>query len=362
MKHLVLLGGGHAHLHVLQALARERLPAVRVTLVVPFADVVCSGMVPGVVAGHYAPADAAVALAPLAARAGAEFIVQAATHLRAAARSLTLADGRVLGYDAISVDTSAVMDRDRIPGAREHALFVRPIEHFVRLLQPLLELAQRRVLRMVVVGAGATGVELALALQHRLGERAVVSLVTGGTPPLPSYPRQVRARALRALKRSGVTLFEDGCREIAAGHLILGSGARLACDVPLLAIGASAPSWLAESGLALDEQGFISIGATLQSRSHVDVFAAGDATSRSDEAEPRNGVYAVRAGALLAFNLRRFLAGGELQQHVPRRPTIDLLSCGDRRAIASWGRWSAEGRWVWRWKDRIDRAFVARHR
>ena len=360
MKHLVLLGAGHAHLQVLLDLAREPLPAARVTLVSPFAQLVYSGMVPGVVAGHYKVADCTIAIAPLAARAGAAFVQQAAVRLDATARSVTLANGSALHFDALGIDTGAVMDRDSIPGAREHALFVRPIEHLMRLLQPLLELAERRTLSLVVVGAGAGGVELALALQFRLGGRARLSLVTGGTPPLPNHPALVQQRALRALKRSGVTVFEDTCASIEAGHVLLGGGARLACDAPVLALGASAPEWLAGSGLALDERGFIAIGATLQSLSHPCVFAAGDVASRSDAARPRSGVYAVRAGPPLALNLRRFMAGGELVQHVPQRHVLNLLSCGERRAIASWGNWSAEGRWVWWWKDRIDRGFVRR--
>jgi hypothetical protein len=50
-----------------------------------------------------------------------------------------------------------------------------------------------------------------------------------------------------------------------------------------------------------------------------------------------------------------------LRTHTPQTRTLYLLACGERRAIASWGPWSAEGRWVWRWKDRIDRGFVARY-
>ena len=360
MKRLVLVGGGHTHLHVLEALAAQPMPAAEVTLVSPFPGTVYSGMVPGLIAGHYAAPDGLIPLAPLADRARVTRIESAAVALDAAARRLTLADGRDLAYDVLSIDSGAAMDRDGIPGAREHALFVRPIEHFIRLAEPLFALAAERVLSLVVVGGGAGGVELAMALQHRLGERARVSLVTGGTPPLPDHPPAAARRALQALRRARVTVLADSCAEITARHVVLGRGTRLECDAPVLAIGSSAPPWLRDSGLALDERGFVATGPTLQSRSHPEVFAAGDVATRTDAPHPRSGVYAVRAGPPLALNLRRFVAAGALEPWHPQKRALALLSCGSRRAIAIWGEWAIEGRWVWWWKDRIDRRFVAR--
>jgi pyridine nucleotide-disulfide oxidoreductase family protein len=361
VKRLVLLGGGHAHVHVLEALAAQPLVAGQVTLVSPFAQSTYSGMVPGLVAGHYGLTDCVIPLAPLAERAHAKRIESAAVALDARSRRITLADGSELGYDVLSLDTGPVMDRDAIPGAREHAMPVRPIEHFIRQCEPLFARAGERALSVVVIGGGAGGVELAMAMQYRLGERARVSLVTGGAAPLASYPAGVCRRVQRALKRLRITVLEDGCTEISANHVVLGRGTRLECDAPVLAIGTSAPTWLQGSGLALDEQGFIATGASLQSRSHPEIFAAGDVASRTDAPHPKSGVYAVRAGPPLALNLRRFAAGGTLEPYEPQRRALNLLSCGGRYAIASWGPWSAEGRWVWRWKDRIDRAFIARY-
>ena len=364
-KKLLLLGGGHAHVHVLQALAQQALAGAEVTLVTPYGRQMYSGMVPGLVAGHYKAEACAIALQPLAAAAHVRFVEGSAKSLDAGTRRVTLIDGQVLDYDVLSLDTGAVMDRDRLPGAREHGLFVRPIEHFVRLLDGLWDLAARRVLDVVVVGGGAAGVELALALQHRLSgrgeERARVALVTGGAEPLAGYPASVVARAARVLAQHRIAVFRDSCAALLPGSLVLGSGARLACDAPVLATGAEAPRWLAGCGLQRDDRGFIQTGPTLQSASHPEVFAAGDVASRLDAAHAKSGVYAVRAGPPLALNLRRFVGGGALVPHPPQARTLNLISCGERQAIVAWGGWSAQGRWAWWWKDRIDRSFVARY-
>jgi pyridine nucleotide-disulfide oxidoreductase family protein len=362
VKHLVLLGGGHAHIHVLQALAQEPLPGTEVTLVSPFPCLMYSAMVPGLVAGHYGADDCVIQLEPLAAKARVGFVESMAIRLDAVGRKVELGNGHALTYDALSVDIGSVMDRDAIPGAREHGLFVRPMEHFTRMWEALFALAQQRSLSVVVIGGGPAGVELVLAMQYRLGDRARLSLVTGGPAPLSGYPLAVQQRARRALKRRGVTLFEDNCTQISSYQVHLGRGMRLQCDAPVLAIGVSAPAWLAGSGLALDAQGFITTGPTLQSISHPDVFSAGDVVSNAGHGRPKSGVYAVWAGPPLALNLRRHLAGGELLPHLPKPRSLNLLACGERSAIASWGRWSAEGFWAWYWKDRIDRGFIARYR
>jgi selenide,water dikinase len=361
LKRLLLVGGGHAHLQVMRAFVAEALPGAEVSLVTPCAQLTYSGMVPGYVAGHYTLEECGVPLAPMAERAGVRMLQGAATGIDLATRSVTLADGRALPYDVLSLDIGATVDRDAIAGAREHGLFVRPIEAFTQLWSRMAALGRERALCVVVIGGGAAGVELALSIHHALGERSHVSLVTGGGVVLPSHPPSVQRRALKALKRRNVTVLEDVCAEVSAEHVLLGRGTRVACDAAVVALGASAPTWLRDSGLALDEGGFVATGPTLQSTSHPEVFAAGDVATRADDSHPKSGVYALRAGAPLALNLRRFLAGGQLQPHRPQRRALNLLACGERYAIASWGSWSAEGGWVWRWKDRIDRGFIRDH-
>jgi pyridine nucleotide-disulfide oxidoreductase family protein len=410
-KRVVLLGGGHAHVHVLAGLAKEPLVGAEVLLVSPFARQIYSGMVPGLVAGHYTADQCAIPLAPLTDAAKVLRAESAVVAINVADHSVTLADGRVAEYDVLSIDTGAVMDRSRLPGAREHALFVRPIEHFVALLPGLFEMARERVLDIVVIGAGAAGIELALALQARFSrlegqaadadevaeladatavknvskannfsqisnvskdgyvrERARIALVTGGTEPLDGLAPAAMRQVARVLAQRRITVIRDACVAVDAKAVQLQGGARLACDAAVIATGAEAPAWLRDSGLLLDERGFVRTGPTLQSSSHPEVFAVGDVASRYDWPQPqalRNGVYAVRAGPPLLYNLRRWVAGGELTPHTPQQRALCLLSCGDRSAIAAWGPWGLGGAlWggaLWRLKERIDLGFVERY-
>src|SRR5882672_1359535 len=161
MKRLVLLGGGHAHVHVLAELAREPMPGVQAVLATPYARQVYSGMLPGWMAGHYTLDQCTIALEPLARAAKVELALSPAVAANANERTVTLADGRVAEYDVLSIDTGSVFDRDAIKGAREHGLFLRPLEHFVQLYERVLALATDRLLNLVVIGGGAAGFEVA---------------------------------------------------------------------------------------------------------------------------------------------------------------------------------------------------------
>ena len=365
MSHLVLLGAGHAHVHVLSHMARAPWAGVQVTLVAPYDRQLYTGMVPGFVAGHYALEDCVIPLAPLVQGSGVRWLRHSVQALDAAAQVLTLDDGSRLHFDWLSINTGPVQNRalieQALPGAAEHGMFLRPIEAFGSLWPQVVEMAGTRALRFAVVGGGAAGIELAMAVRQRLPQ-AAVTLVSGELPPGADYAEPVRRRLRAALQQRHITLLQDSAVGLCSGEVQLRSGARLACDVPLLAMGAQAPDWLAGSGLALDPQGFVAVDACQRSSSHARVFAAGDISTRTDRRLARSGVYAVRAGPPLARNLAAALAGQPLHEHQPPRRTLNLISCGDRSAIASWGRFSAQGRWVWLLKDRIDRRFLGRYR
>ncbi len=366
MKRLLLLGGGHAHVHVLAALAARPIEGWQVRLVTPYQRQIYSGMLPGWVAGHY-PLDAcAIALDRLAADAGVDFHEAAGVALDLQRSEVQCDDGILEAFDLLSIDTGPMPALGDLPGAQAHALPVRPIENFIAAWPPLVDrmLATPRRFELVVLGAGAAGVELAFAIRHRATREGWphlrITLAGAENLPLPDMPNATRRHATRLLAQRGIRWL--GARRavrVDAGALAFEAGEPLPFDACIASTGAAAPAWPAAAGLATDPQGFIRVDPTLQSASHRNVFAAGDVAAYAD-ARPKSGVFAVRAGPVLADNLRAACEGAALRSWTPQSRALYLLSTGDRYALATWGRWSWSGRWVWRWKDHIDRAFMRR--
>lgn len=339
MTRVLLLGGGHAHAVVLLKFRDFVSKNLHVTLVNPGPVHTYSGMVPGVIAGHYAASDAQIDLTQLAARAGVELVLGEVRSLDTGARQVGLASGAVLGYDVASINLGSVPG-----GAGEAAIAVKPFDKFIARWKELLEKGQRSP-RIAVIGAGAAGVELAMAMKFALAGRGEVVLFSDRDMFADAMAERIR----NALRKLAIEMRSD-------------MPAPSAFDAMFRATGASASPLLRESGLKTDERGFVLVDPCLRSLSHPDVFAAGDAASLAGANLPKSGVYAVRQGAVLAENLKRAARGMPMLDYVPQRDTLSLISCGGKYAIANRGGWSTEGRWVWWWKDWLDRRWISRFR
>ncbi len=373
---VVLLGAGHAHVAVLRAFGMRPVPGVRLTLVTPQPESVYSGMLPGVVAGLYRPEQARIELFPLARFAGARIVLSSALGLDLARREV-LCEGRPpVPYDLLSIDVGATPRVADVAGAARHAVPLKPIDGLLARIDAVLDRACARggSARVAVVGGGAGGTELAFALGRRLREAAapggaVQVVVLAGSGLLPGFASGARRRVRALAADQGLSVRDARVlaveavdpRHPAAGlRVALEDGAALEVDEVVWATQAAAPAWLRATGLATDGGGFVAVDGELRAAGRHDVFAAGDVAAFAPRDLPKSGVYAVRAGPVLAHNLRATLLGRPLRRFRPQRQALYLLSTGGRHAVGTRHGVTLEGDWLWRWKDRLDRRFVDR--
>ena len=365
-KDLVLVGGGHSHALVLRMLAMRPISGLRITLVSPASHTPYSGMLPGMVAGHYNFEQTHIDLARLCQWAGVRFIAAEVTAMDPTERRLSLQGRPAIEYDVVSIDIGSQPELDSVPGASEHAVPVKPVaslwQRWQDLMQRLENKPAERKHRIAVVGGGAGSVELALAMAHTLAQRPVEIGLWCGTPSiLQGYNAGARGAVTAALARHGVAVTLDArVEKVESGRMLLANGGEAHFDELFWCTGAAAAPWVAASGLPVDARGFLSITDSLQSVADDNVFGAGDIATQVNHPRPKAGVYAVRQGPVLAHNLRAALLGKPLREHKPQHRFLSLVSLGDRQATADRGPFSATGAWVWRWKDSIDRKFMAR--
>ena len=370
IKDLVLLGGGHSHIAVLKSFGMRPIPGVRLTLISRDIETAYSGMLPGLIAGHYSFDQAHIDLVPLARFAGARFFHDEVTAVDPVAQTVFLANRPPVSYDVLSINTGSTPSINEVAGAGDHVVPVKPINRFLghweRLRQRIGEYGAGA--RIGVVGGGTGGVELCLAVHHALTTQPTpprglsLELLTADGEILQEHPKSVVRRFRRILAERGIEV-HTGSRvtQVMPNTLIDSAGREFRYHEILWVTQAGAPPWLASAGIQVDDQGFMRINDQLQSRSHANIFGAGDVATMANHPRPKAGVFAVRQGRPLTRNLRRYLLKRSLTRYRPQRRFLKLVSTGDRHAVASRGPWSAEGRWVWRWKDWIDSRFMDKY-
>ena len=367
MKRLVLVGGGHSHIEVLLRFSRDAPPG-EILLVTPEPRQIYSGMLPGHIAGHYRFDDIQIDLATLCARARIPLKLARVTALDFRGRSIACSNGSRIDFDLLSLDAGSTPHTGGIRGVPEHVVSLRPLAQFVSAWNEIRDavVCSRSRQRIAIIGAGAAGVELALAMHHAVRNSPVPCeflLMSDTDRILPDHGARARRCIEHILRERGITMpMNQRVTGVDRGILHTEKGSSIAADHVIWATGAAAPAWIMESGLARDEGGFMLVDHSLQSISHAGVFGAGDVASLRDHPRPKAGVYAVRQGPPLATNLRHALLGKRLVAHYPQRTALALISTGNRYAVGEYGSITFHGAWAWRWKDFIDRRFVSRYR
>jgi len=362
IRDVVLIGGGHSHVLLIRRWAMNPIAGVRLTLVSSSYESPYSGMLPGLVAGHYSVDEVHVDLLRLCNWAGVRFFESTMLSLDMDAQEVCLEGRPNLGFDVLSLDTGSTPDIS-VPGAGEHVTPVKPVYDFFSRWQSILERINQHgdtSVSIGIVGSGAGGFELMQAVGHALptGSRQCHWFLRGDVP-MKSRPSKVQQLVEAAAISAGVTIHKQfDVVSVEPNRLVARDGRVQDLDEILWCTAAIGPAWPKVAGITTDDRGFVSTNDYLQSVSHPNVFATGDIGTQRNTPSAKAGVFAVRQAPYLFDNIRRYLLEQPLKRYKPQKDFLSLMAVGPKRAIASRGPFAIEADWVWRWKDHIDRKFM----
>ena len=360
---LVFLGGGHAQIAAIKSFAMNPVPGLRLTIVTANIRTPYSGMLPAYVEGVWDDDDLHIDLAHLAQFSGARLIVAPCSGIDADGHKLLFDDRPPLHFDILSINIGGQPDLGAIEGAAYHVIPVKPIAEFQKAFDDLLAAGLPK--RLAVIGGGAAGCELALALNKRWrdhGASPEMTLYSRSTRLMPQMAPRASHLMFAALLDSGIKIqLGRAIEKIHAGQIRFGDSTSETFDACFLVSAVRPPRWLSTTSLALDDSGFIAVHPTLQSKSHANIFAAGDVATISGSPRPRAGVFAVRAGPVLAKNLRKYLHGHALKRWSAQRRYLAIIGTADNGAIASWGQFGVKADGLLALKYWIDRRFMAKY-
>jgi selenide,water dikinase len=367
-KNVVLVGAGNAHLVFLRKWGMRPIPGVAVTLVSEASVIPYSAMVPAHVGGEYTRDEITIDLVRLCSSVGVRFVAQRVAALDPANRRVNFAGRPGLSYDVLSLGVGSLpaIPADSAPDGFH--LLMRPLGTLLRRLDAIHEglRANPRPFHLAVVGGGASGCELAIAVRKRFDgvPNFRMTLLQANERLLPHFPRRVARKFAGAFAARGIE-FRTGARVTGAagGALAVAGGEPVPCDAVLWATQAAPSDVIRNSGLTVNADGFLRVAETLQSVSHPGVFGTGDCVAFDGYPDlARSGVYAVKQGAVLFDNVEAFLHERPMRPFRPRRWCLYLLNTGDGKAVYSYGPFTWRARWVRRLKDRIDRRWIAKFR
>ena len=360
-KHLVLVGGGHAHLTVLKNIGDFIGKGNRATLISPSPYHYYSGMGPGLLSGIYRPQQARFHIRKMMLDRGASFVPGTVVRVDPERCRLSLDSGDEIDYDVVSFNTGSYVPTTGIDASEINVFPVKPIDNLLKARNAILERLKAETLRLLVIGGGPAGLELAGNLWRLVrdsGGSARIALLAG-RKFLSGCPEKIRRFAIQSLAARKIELVEGNRVNRLSGHRALLEGGRaFPTDYTFLAWGIEPSPLFRKSGIPTTEDGGLPVNEYLQSIKYPEIFGGGDCISFQKKPLDKVGVYPVRENPILSQNLLAAVTGEEMVPFNPQEKYLLIFNLGDGKAIFWKNERAFYGRLFFYLKDYIDRKFM----
>jgi NADH dehydrogenase FAD-containing subunit len=361
-KHLVLVGGGHAHMVTLAKLHEFTKRGHAVTVIGPSEHHYYSGMGPGMLGLNYTPDEIRFATRRVVEKNGGTFIKAKVTHIDPDKQKVFCEDGTACRYDVLSFNAGSFVPDAVIEGDTRCVYSVKPIERLMEARQEIIRLAAQKRVTVGVVGGGAAAVEVAGNVWRLLSRYSrngfEVGLFAKGTV-LNRFPARVQAAGRKSLLRRHIRVSENkAVKRVVNGTIELTMGQPYTADFIFLATGVKPSPIFTASGLPTGPDGGLAVNSHLQSTGYDNIFGGGDCIYFRDRPLDKVGVYAVRQNPILFRNLMAAMESGPLVEFDPGGAYLLIFNLGDSTGVFYKKGVLLEGRLAFKIKDIIDRRFM----
>ena len=358
-KQLVLIGGGHANVQVLKKLCNNNIKGLHTILISEHFEATYSGMTPGYIHKDFRKDEISIDLQRLCFNAGATFIKDKVVKIENINKNLELQNLPSIHYDLLSINTGSISNTKglEIENA-SRCFFVKPISLLVKNLGQIDQIIKNKKNKIAIIGGGVASYELAFSISRRYKNNVEITILGKNFLKEKNLNRKTKKYLKKISNQFGIKEFKGEVVTISKTHLILKNGFKFECDLSLLSSGADIETWLSNSNLNKDKNGFIAVDNNLLSTNDKSVFVTGDACSIENNLRPKSGVMAVRQGEVLKENIFSKLTGRSLVKLKPQKNWLYLIGTHEKYALLNYYFLSFHGRWCWKLKETIDRRFI----
>ena len=361
-KHLVLIGGGHAHMETLAKLHTFVEKGYRVTVVGPSAYHYYSGMGPGMLGKTYTPEDIRFATQHVVEKQGGTFILGKAVGVDPNAKTLSLESGGQIAYDVISFNAGSYVPLLNLPEMTGDIYSAKPIERLLEAQKRILELCSQKKVTIGIVGGGPSSAEIAGNVWQLTRDSQLISpeiKILAGKRFMSRFPEKVRTKVKKSLMQHGISILPGGYVDtIESKTIVMASGERHDLDIIFLALGVRPNQLFKKSGLPTGPDGGLLVNKYLQCTTHPDIFGGGDCIYFESQPLDKVGVYAVRENPILYANLMAALEGKPLQPFDPGGDYLLIFNMGGGKGVLQKKWLLLDGKLAFFIKDAIDRKFM----
>ena len=358
-KQLVLIGGGHANVQVLKKLCMNSIKGLHTILISEHFEAIYSGMTPGYIHKDFSKKEISIDLQRLCYNAGATFIQDKVIKLDTDHKELQLQNFPPIYYDLLSINTGSISDTKKIKIEKSSkCFFVKPISSLVKNLSRIDQIIKNKKNKIAIIGGGVATYELAFSLIRRYESNLEITILGKNILKEKNLNKKTKKNLKEIAKNLNIREYPGEVISISEKNLILKNGDKIDCDLSLVSTGASIETWILESKLIRDENGFIKVNKNLLSTNEKNIFVTGDACSIDNKPRPKSGVMAVRQGEVLKENIFLKLTGKNLIKFKPQKNWLYLIGTYKNYALLNYFFLSFHSRWCWRLKVWIDKNFI----